>query len=294
MDKSQIWLVATVVFSDLLPLFIRGRAMTSILNLGLSLVAMLAMQPAFGHHVELPQGMTQAQATWLWGHHSIPADITLSGTAYWYVYPHTDVNAITNPVWSDVAAKHIKPGAKAPAVLVMHGCSGLSYGDREYRSYFINSGYVVFEPNSFARPGREPCTEDSWDESYRMRVEELEQALIEIRKLAWVDQDHLFLMGISEGGAVAAGWSKNEFAGHIILEASCWSQKDRIPAAPLNTPVLAAIGEKDLWAKGASCNTKTHARGSNSVVVKDAPHGMSDRPEVGKAVDDFIKAVTGS
>jgi dienelactone hydrolase len=176
-------------------------------------------------------------------------------------------------------------------VLVLHGCSGLSYGDREYRRYFINSGYAVFEPNSFARPGREPCTEDTLDESYRMRVEELEQALIEIRKLTWVNQEQLFLMGISEGGAVAAGWSKNGFAGHIILEASCWAQKDRIPAAPLNIPVLAAIGEKDRWGKGASCNTKTHARGSNSIVVKDAHHGMSDRPEVGKAVDDFLLTV---
>jgi dienelactone hydrolase len=258
------------------------------------LIAILAMQPAFGHHAELPEGMTQARATWLWGHHSIPGDITISGTPYWYVYPHTDVNAIINPVWSDVAVKHIKPGVKTPAVLVLHGCSGLSYGDREYRRYFINSGYAVFEPNSFARPGREPCTEDTWDESYKMRVEELEQALIEIRKLAWVNQDQLFLMGISEGGAVAAGWSKNGFAGHIILAASCWAQQGRIPAAPLNTPVLAAIGEKDRWGKGASCNTKTHAPGSNSIVIKDAPHGMSDRPEVGKAVDDFMKAVTGS
>jgi len=257
----------------------------------LTLIVILAMQPAFGHHVELPEGMTQARATWLWGHHSIPAEITLSGTAYWYVYPHTDVNQITNPVWSDVAAKHIKPGAKSPAVLVLHGCSGLSYGDRDYRRYFINSGYAVFEPNSFARPGREPCTEDTWDESYRMRVEELEQALIEIQKMAWVDQEQLFLMGISEGGAVAAGWSKNGFVGHIILEASCGTQKDRIPAAPLNIPVLAAIGEKDRWGKGASCNTKTHAPGSNSIVIKNAPHGMSDRPEVGKAVDDFLLTV---
>jgi dienelactone hydrolase len=257
----------------------------------LGLIAILAMQPALSHHVDLPDGMTQAQATWLWGHHSIPAEITLSGTPYWYVYPHTDVNQIADPVWSDVAAKHIKPGAKTPAVLVLHGCSGLSYGDREYRRYFINSGYAVFEPNSFARPGREPCTEDTWDESYRMRVEELKQALIEIRKLPWVDQDQLFLMGISEGGAVAAGWSQNDFAGHIILAASCWDQKDRIPAAPLNIPVLAAIGEKDRWGKGASCNTKTHAPGSNSIVIKDAPHGMSDRPEVGKAVNDFLLTV---
>ncbi len=62
-----------------------------------------------------------------------------------------------------------------------------------------------------------------------MRIEELKQALIEIRNLPWVDQEQLFLMGIS---------------------------------------------------------------GSNSIVIKDAPHGMSDRPEVGKAVNDFLLTVT--
>ena len=88
--------------------------MTGFLKLGLGLIGILAMQPAFSHHVDLPEGMTPAWATWFWGHHSIPSDITISGTPYWYVYPHTDVNQIADPVWSDVAATHIKPGAKAP------------------------------------------------------------------------------------------------------------------------------------------------------------------------------------
>ena len=72
--------------------------MTGFLKLGLGLIAILAMQAAFSHHVALPEGMTPARATWLWGYHSIPGDITISGTPYWYVYPHTDVNQIADPV----------------------------------------------------------------------------------------------------------------------------------------------------------------------------------------------------
>ena len=68
--------------------------MTGLLKKLLILIVILAMQPAFSHHVELPEGITQARATWLWGHHSIPADITLSGTAYWYVTPHRVGNCI--------------------------------------------------------------------------------------------------------------------------------------------------------------------------------------------------------
>ena len=204
----------------------------------LGLVAIIAFQPVFSYHVELPEGMSPAKATWLWGHHSIPGDITLSGTPYWYVYPHTDVNKITNPVWSEVAAKQIKPGAKAPAVLFLHGCSGMSYGTTEYRRFFIETGYAVFEPDSFARFGPGPGVKSCGGDSYKARVEEVKQALIEIRKLDWVDQKQVFLMGSSEGGRVVAGWSDRGFAGQIILATACWSLKDRVPSAPKNIPVL--------------------------------------------------------
>ena len=123
----------------------------------LGLIAIIAFQPVYSYHVQLPVGMSPAKATWLWGHHSIPGDITLSGTPYWYVYPHTDVGNISKPVWSEVAATHIKPGAKAPAVMVLHGCSGFSHGTTEYRRFFIEKGYAIFEPDSFAPPGRKPC-----------------------------------------------------------------------------------------------------------------------------------------
>ena len=253
------------------------------------LIAIVAFQPGYAHHTELPDGMSPAQATWLWGHHSIPGDITLSGTPYWYVYPHTDINQISNPVWSEVAKTHIKPGAKAPAVLVLHGCSGIPHGTMEYRRFFIGSGYAVFEPDSYARPGKR-CGEGFYDLSYPQRVEELQQALTEIRKLAWVDQDRLFLMGISEGGRVVAGWEGNGFAGHIIIAAPC-SAEGQIPAAPKNVPVLAAVGENDDWANEARCRTNTHAPGSHSVVIKGAGHGIPEHPEVGKAVAGFLQAV---
>jgi dienelactone hydrolase len=261
--------------------------MTGHLKWVLGLIAILVNQPAMSHHVELPEDMTQAQATWLWGHHSIPGDITLSGTPYWYVYPHTDVNQITNPIWSDVAATHIKPGAKAPAVLVLHGCSGMSYGSTEYRRYFINSGYAVFEPNSFARPGREACKRNALP----ARIEEIQAALFEIQQLAWVNQDQVYLMGISEGGVAVAGWGKPGFAAHIILATDCVDYSDRVPETPAGVPVLAVVGGNDQYSKGASCKVNTEVFGSRSIVIKDAGHGISDLLETGKAIDEFLRVV---
>lgn len=272
--------------------------MTSCLRL-LGLMLIVALQPAQGYHVELPEGMSPARATWLWGHHSIPGHITRSGTPYWYVYPHTDVNKIENPVWSDVAATQIKPGARAPAVVVLHGCAGLTYGPTEYRRFFIASGYAIFEPDSYARFGRGPGVKRCDEASYYARVEELEQALVEIRKLEWVDRTKMFLMGISEGGSVVAGWSKDGFAGHIIMSADCWAQKNRVPAAPLNVPVLAIVGANDKHSTllhrrrgGEHCNTETHANGSKSIQIRDAAHAISEHPETGKAVVEFLRNVT--
>ena len=253
----------------------------------LGLMAIIAFQPLYSYHVELPAGMSPAKATWLWGHHSIPGEITRSGTPYWYVYPHTDVNKITNPVWSEVAQKHIKPGAKAPAVLVLHGCSGMSYGTTEYRRFFIESSYAVFEPDSFARPGRKPCKGDA----LQKRIQEIGYALLEIRKLRWVQQNQIYLMGISEGGAAVASWIKLGFAGHIILSNNCEDQKGLMPAAPDNTPVLAVIGESDAFPDGTGCVIKRQVAGSSSVVIKGAGHGISDYPQTGKAIAEFLKIV---
>lgn len=259
----------------------------------IGLIAILVLQPGYSYHAKLPEGMSPAKATWLWGHHSIPGDITLSGTPYWYVYPHTDVNQITNPVWSEVAAGHIKSGTKAPAVLMLHGCSGLSYGTTEYRRFFIEAGYSIFEPDSFARFGPGPGVKNCDHKSYHARVEEVEQALIEIRELDWVDQEQLFLMGSSQGGAVVAGWGKDGFAGHIILASACLDQKSLVPAAPKNVPVLSVVGEKDPRSNGASCQTNSHATGSQSVVIKGAGHVILDHPETGKAIAAFLRTVKG-
>jgi dienelactone hydrolase len=258
------------------------------LHILLLAAVVLLPQFAMATHVTLPDGISPLQATWLWGYHSVPAAITNSGTPYWYAYPHTRAERINNPVWSEVATSHIKADTKAPAILVMHGCSGIAHGSLEYRRYFAAAGYVVFEPDSFARPGRKPpCKRNV----LHLRIEEIGQALAEIRKLPWVHQDRVILMGISEGGAAVAGWDKPGFAGHIIMEAACHDTKDRRPAAPLTTPVLALIGENDQ--NGKHCQISRDVAGSKSIVIQGAGHAIDDLPETGAAIISFLRTIPG-
>ncbi len=255
-----------------------------------SLIAILFLamasisNPGQSHHIDLPEGVDEMMATWLWGYYTVPASITRDGSAYWYGYPHTKSKAekINNPAWTDVATGHIRPDAKAPAVLVMHGCAGLLRGPAPYRVNLMEKGYAVFEPDSFARPNREPCGEDVMDK----RIEELGYAREMIRDLSWVDQERVYLMGISEGGAAVAAWGQPGFAAHIITLANCNGGR---PKAPEGVPVLAIIGEKDDYYAGTSCNVIRKINGSRSMVIPDGLHAILDAPEVEQAIEEFLE-----
>ena len=245
-----------------------------------ALTAVLSVSvPVFAHHTALPEGMSEAEAAWLWGHHTVPATITHDGSPYWYSYAHTDVTKISNPAWTDVAARHIKPDAKAPAVLVMHGCSGLIRNPTAYRVFFMERGYAVFEPDSFARPGH-TCGSGFWK-----RVEDLGYAYKMIRDLPWVDDKRIILMGISQGGAAVAKWTQPGFAAHIILANNCGGGQ---PHAPAGIPVLAVVGEKDEYYAGSSCKVSRQTKGSRAIVIPGAPHGIINYEETTQAIEELL------
>jgi len=254
--------------------------MRSVLTALSVLALLLHSQTGQAHHSPLPDGMSKAEATWLWGHYTIPADITHDNSPYWYRYDHTDINKINNPAWTEVAAGHIKPDARAPAVLVMHGCSGIFGSPNSYQVFFLERGFAVFEPDSFARPGH-VCKYGDLD----TRTEDLEYAFAKIRNLSWVNQDRILLMGINQGGATVARWSKPGFAAHIILANNCNGTR---PLAPVDIPVLAVVGGEDEYNQGSSCQVKRQITGSRSIVIPGAPHGIIDDDDTLQAMDELL------
>ncbi len=259
----------------------RSRAVIGVLMLS------MAAGNAMSDHAALPEGVTPVEATWLWGHYVVPETITADGSPRVYVYPHKDPSRIVDPPWTEVAAKHIKANAKAPAVLFLHGCSGIIRGGVGYRILLMSEGYAIFEPDAFARPGH-TCDRSS----LRMRHEELIYALAQIRKLPWVDQERIILMGDSQGGRTVARWDEPGFAAHIILAASCdWNSEktQRLPRAPDGVPVLAVIGSEDGYFAGSQCQISRNVGGSNSVVIPGAGHDILGNPELKHAVKIFLR-----
>lgn len=256
----------------------------------ISIIAAIAMslawQGGYGDHARLPEDVTPEMATWLWGHHMIPGSITRDGAPYLYAYPHTDAGRINDPPWTEVAARHIKPGTKAAAVLYLHGCSGLIRGRTGYRLMLISEGYAVFEPDAFARAGY--SCEGS---SMAMRRSEVTYALGEIRKLPWIDQDHIILMGNSQGGRAVAEWDQPGFAAHVILASHCGpfrSKESGAPRAPAGVPVLALAGGQDELLHGLSCQVSRRINGSNSILIAGAGHDIMGLTETKSAIRNFL------
>lgn len=250
------------------------------------LMVSLTGQAAHGDHARLPDGVTPLMATWLWGHYIIPEAITKDGAPYVYVYPHTDPSRIIDPPWTEVAARHIKVGTKAPAVLFLHGCHGLIRGGLGYRKLLMSVGYAIFEPDAFARPGHSCSTS-----TLGRRRQELAYALSQIRKLPWVDHDRIILMGESEGGITVAEWEKPGFAAHAILASNCdWHNNTQSsPHAPEGVPVLAVVGAKDEFFEGSSCHVSRRVGGSQSITIPGAGHDILEHPELKRALRDFLR-----
>ena len=241
----------------------------------------LAAGVARADHVALPAPITPLMATWLGGHHSIPGTITRDGTPYWYAYPHTDPSKINSPSWTEVAASQIKPGATAPAVVFLHGCSGMIRGAARatsYRGMLMEMGFAVIEPDSYARPDH-TCD----NSSASMRRDEAAYALEQLQSLPWLDPDRIVLVGFSEGGRAAGLWDQPGFAAIVILGARA------TPAAPDGVPVLAVAGANDSWAKPETYAVKWSAP-SQAVLIEGADHEILSHPEFTPILQSFLSA----
>ena len=231
----------------------------------------------------LPEGVNPVMATWLYGNHTIPSTVTISGST-------KTVKALPeDPPWTDLAANELKSGIKLPAVLYMHGCNGISSEAEQYRTLLLSQGYVFFMPDSFERPGRRACgKEGSLGHRVNLRLEEIAYALKKVRELSWVDQSRIILMGFSEGGNAVDNWTEKGFSAHIILGSACTLVGGELVSAD-GIPVLAIVGGRDKYRPGRSCTIRRTIGGSKSIVIPGAGHRISGHIETQEAIKQFLR-----
>ncbi len=229
-----------------------------------------------------------------WEHmmYILPANATKSGVVEKVRYSNEKLAL----GWSEqIQNETLKPGVKLPAVLYLHGCTGISSG-YAWGNTLASMGLAVFLPDSYARPNRSPWCNLKMGSSRPMgwrtkqRNHELEYALSQIRNLPWVDQDRVILMGFSEGGNTVADYPGKNFVAHIVIGSDCPIGFSR--GAPSGTPVLNIVGSEDEWGIGL-CNIAPDAQGSKSVMIKGAHHDVSQEPEAIAALAEFLDKCCG-
>lgn len=238
----------------------------------------------------LAPGVSAVQATWLYGQVALAPSLTKTGYLYQYSgSPQKDGS------WLAKLEKDLKPDVSAPAVIWLHGCGGQGKETNHALRIFALSGYTVFAPDSFARPGRRTfCYRKRVKMSIRvaMRQEEVKYALSQIRNFPWVDQKHLVLAGFSEGSQAIAPWKGQEFRAHVLVGTDC-RFNGRKSSAPDGVRVFNLVGTIDHWGYGKGCRlTKSqYSRGSMAKRYRGLGHGILYSPEVEDDLVAFLESL---
>jgi dienelactone hydrolase len=169
----------------------------------------------------------------------------------------------------------------APAVVMLHGCSGLSSAKgpfpfyRDWRDFLTGKGYVVLMPDSAASRGfGQTCTVE--DQRKRMMAErpaDAYAALAFLQTLPFVRPDKIALIGWSQGGGIVllaipthssgrpTPAPAHDFSAAIAFyPGGCSDKRQSAPYvdAPPDSwttaiPLLVLQGESDNWTPAKPC-----------------------------------------
>jgi len=168
-----------------------------------------------------------------------------------------------------------------PAIIFMHDC-GHSYNDPESRQqikFMASLGYIIFVPDSYARPDR-PVSCDREERTmapdvsheliHELRHEEALYAIEQVLKLPWIDRNKIYLGGAGEGADVVLQIEHEALAGRFAVSPSCTYDVRHVPG----TPTLILRSDRDVWydpdhwpAAIGACEAAFRADTSTEIVV---------------------------
>lgn len=200
---------------------------------------------------------------------------------------------------------------KSPAVIFLHGSTGLSTTSPQTTRIIRNmaeAGYVVFAPDSMARPV--PPYADPKTFKSRIGVKEVQGRIAEadmvrsrISKFTWIDANNIFVSGFSMGGMAVHNIATGDYRGYAILGYHCgphlYRQLEGIKI-PRDKPIIAMRGASDEWyvnGPNASVNCGMYMKGfsnAESKVYPNTPHDISQHPEAMPDLIAFLKRNTAS
>ena len=186
--------------------------------------------------------------------------------------------------FSGMLGSHSDRAGPYPAVLVLHGCSGISSHSVKIADRLGSWGYVSLTVDSLGPRGI-AC---GCGGGFRDQPFDAYAALSYLSQLDFVDPARVAVLGQSMGGAAAlyaadrdlvAQYFKDRFRAAIAYYPGCG-----IPAALMTAPTLVLIGEADDWNSAERCREMVkHARTDGaaiSLIVYPGAHHAFDVVEL--------------
>lgn len=199
-----------------------------------------------------------------------------------------------------------KINGKLPAVVYLHGCSGIWEGTHRRVRMMANLGFVTAAPASMARQRYAQSCDVQTNTSglhrnvIKMRQNDAAYAVAQLRKLPFVDPGRIIIMGLSEGGVTAATLRPQPGEVARIIEGwTChagWREYNGLKARS-STPVLSLLGANDPWfqspyLRGNCASFMRRDNGSRSVVYKSgllgSEHELLDHSKPRREVVRFL------
>jgi dienelactone hydrolase len=197
--------------------------------------------------------------------------------------------AETAAIWGYLA---LPPGtARVPAMVLMHGSSGLNAGSRVHYSELLNRyGIAAFYVDSFTGRGHSSSVRDQAVLSIPDNTRDAFAALRLLRRHPRIDPARIGVMGFSRGGTVSWASSLSEAYGQFRREGLRFAL--HVPYYPgcnfgpatttTGMPMLFLLGGADNWTRAEHCQDFAgHLRKTNpriEVKVYPGAHHAWDSP----------------
>lgn len=200
-------------------------------------------------------------------------------------------------------------GKRFPAVVFLHGCSGIGKGTHTRINFLAANGYAVIAPPSLARKKYpQSCDPENfrgglYRDTLKMRQFDAGYAIEKTKALGWVDARRVYLVGLSEGGITAATFrsqsGKASVRARVVEAWTCHAGWDEYRGinAPADEPVLTLLASEDPWfqtptTRGECTGFLDPGNGSKSVVYTEADlsqrHALLEDERVQAEVLEFL------
>jgi dienelactone hydrolase len=145
-------------------------------------------------------------------------------------------------------------GGPFPAVVLLHGCGGITRRDNVWADTFRSWGYVSLQVDSFRPRGIDRVCSNRYvsRDMSRKRIQDAYDAKAYLMGVSLIDRNRILLVGWSHGGGVVLNVldraNGDPFRAAVAFYPYCDPKMDA-----LNAPLLILIGEKDDWTPAQRC-----------------------------------------